>query len=169
VSSAALEPIPAVDLSGGRVVRLLRGVRDQETVYGDDPVELARDFAAAGARWLHVVDLDAAFGDGGNRDGVRRLLEESPLNVQVAGGVRTVDSYARLREAGAARVVFGTVAVEAPGVVEEAIRMDAAGVAVALDGSRNVVTRAGYKNARIGENGSRFCGFGCGHFFGSPF
>lgn len=131
--SVALEPIPAVDLSGGRVVRLLRGVRDQETVYGEDPVALARDFAAAGARWLHVVDLDAAFGDGGNRDGVRRLLEESPLKVQVAGGVRTVDSYARLREAGAARVLFGTVAVEAPEVVEEAIRMDGAGVAVALD------------------------------------
>lgn len=131
--AAALEPIPAVDLSGGRVVRLLRGVRDQETVYGDDPVEVAAAFAAAGARWLHVVDLDAAFGDGGNRDGVRRLLEESSLKVQVAGGVRTVDSYARLRDAGAARVVFGTVAVEAPEVVEEAIRMDRAGVAVALD------------------------------------
>lgn len=131
--AAALEPIPAVDLSGGRVVRLLRGVRDQETVYGDDPVEVAADFAAAGARWLHVVDLDAAFGDGGNRDGVRRLLEESSLKVQVAGGVRTVGSYARLRDAGAARVVFGTVAVEAPEVVEEAIRMDRAGVAVALD------------------------------------
>lgn len=130
---AALEPIPAVDLSGGRVVRLLRGMRDRETVYGDDPVQLATDFAAVGARWLHVVDLDAAFGDGGNRDGVRRLLRESPLKVQVAGGVRSVRAYAELREAGAARVVFGTVAVEAPEVVEEAIRRDGAGVAVALD------------------------------------
>ena len=133
MSSGALEPIPAVDLSGGRVVRLLRGVRERETVYGHDPLQTANDFAAAGARWLHVVDLDAAFGDGGNREATLRLLGESPLRVQVAGGVRTMESYAALREAGAARVVFGTVAVEAPHVVEEAIRMDAAGVAVALD------------------------------------
>ena len=133
MAPAGIEPIPAVDLSGGRVVRLLRGERDRETVYGEDPLETARDFAAAGARWLHVVDLDAAFGDGGNREAVRRLLADAPLPVQVAGGVRTVRSYAELREAGAARVVFGTVAVEAPEVVEEAIRLDSAGVAVALD------------------------------------
>ncbi len=133
MSSGALEPIPAVDLSGGRVVRLLRGVRERETVYGDDPLRTASGFAAAGARWLHVVDLDAAFGDGGNRETILRLLGESRLRVQVAGGVRTVESYAALREAGAARVVFGTVAVEDPRVVEAAIRMDAAGVAVALD------------------------------------
>ncbi len=133
MSSGALEPIPAVDLSGGRVVRLLRGVRERETVYGDDPLRTAGEFAAAGARWLHVVDLDAAFGDGGNREAILRLLGESPLRVQVAGGVRTVESYAALREAGAARVVFGTVAVEAPQVVEEAIRIDGTGVAVALD------------------------------------
>ena len=133
MASGALEPIPAVDLSGGRVVRLLRGARERETVYGDDPLRTAGDFAAGGARWLHVVDLDAAFGDGGNRDAILRLLRESPLRVQVAGGVRTVESYAALREAGAARVVFGTVAVEAPQVVEAAVRMDGAGVAVALD------------------------------------
>ena len=133
MSSGPLEPIPAVDLSGGRVVRLLRGARERETVYGDDPLRTAGDFADAGARWLHVVDLDAAFGDGGNRTAILRLLRESPLRVQVAGGVRSVKSYAALREAGAARVVFGTVAVEAPQVVEEAIRRDADGVAVALD------------------------------------
>ena len=127
MTETGIEPIPAVDLSGGRVVRLLRGIRDRETVYGEDPLEVAADFAGAGARWLHVVDLDAAFGDGGNREAVRRLLRECPLQVQVAGGVRTARSYAELREEGAARVVFGTVAVEAPEVVEEAIRMDGAG------------------------------------------
>ncbi len=128
-----IEPIPAVDLSAGRVVRLLRGERDQETVYGDDPLEAAEGFAAEGARWLHVVDLDAAFGDGGNRKAIRRLLRRSRLRVQVAGGVRSVEAYRELRDAGAARVVFGTVAVETPEVVEEAIRRDAEGVAVALD------------------------------------
>ena len=131
--SPAIEPIPAVDLSGGRVVRLMRGERDRETVYGRDPVEAAARFADAGARRLHVVDLDAAFGDGGNRRAVERLLQESPLAVQVAGGVRAVEDYRALRDAGAARVVFGTVAVESPEVVEAAIREDPEGVAIALD------------------------------------
>lgn len=128
-----IEPIPALDLSGGRVVRLLRGARERETVYGDDPLRAAAEFAAAGARWLHVVDLDAAFGDGGNREAVRRLLAEVPLRVQVAGGVRTLAACEELRAAGAARVVFGTAAVETPEVVEEAIRRHSKGVAVALD------------------------------------
>ncbi len=130
---APILPIPAIDLSGGRVVRLFRGERDRETAYPVRPVAMAEEFAAAGAAWLHVVDLDGAFGDGGNRDTVGELLAAAPLAVQVAGGVRTVREYARLREAGAARVVFGTIAVEAPEVVEEAIRLDPDGVAVALD------------------------------------
>ncbi len=128
-----IEPIPAIDLSGGRVVRLFRGIRERETVYGDDPLRAAAEFAAAGARWLHVVDLDAAFGDAGNREAVRRIVSDSALRVQVAGGVRTAAAGAELREAGAARVVFGTAAVETPEVVEEAIRRDPEGVAVALD------------------------------------
>ena len=130
---APILPIPAIDLSGGRVVRLLRGERDRETVYRVRAVAMAEEFAAAGAAWLHVVDLDGAFGDGGNRDTVGELLSAAPLSVQVAGGVRAVSEYARLREAGAARVVFGTVAVEAPEIVDEAIRLDPEGVAVALD------------------------------------
>ena len=150
-----IEPIPAVDLSGGRVVRLLRGIRDRETVYGEDPLQVAAGFAAAGARWLHVVDLDAAFGDGGNRHAVRALLASSPLEVQVAGGVRTARSYAELREAGAARVVFGTVAVEAPEVVEEAIGMDPAGVVVALDVRRGRLQTRGWVEPDPGGTGVR--------------
>lgn len=144
MASGSIEPIPAVDLSGGRVVRLLRGERDQETVYGEDPLAVARSFADAGARWLHAVDLDAAFGDGGNRDAIRRLLRDSPLRVQVAGGVRTARAYAELRESGAARVVFGTVAVEAPEIVEQAIRRDPEGVGVALDVRRGRLQTRGW-------------------------
>lgn len=128
----AVEPIPAVDLLGGEVVRLYRGERARATRYGD-PLEAAERFAAAGARRLHVVDLDGAFGDGGNPEPVRRLLAVPGLSVQVAGGVRTLAAFAALREAGAARVVFGTAALETPEVVEEAARRDPAGVAVALD------------------------------------
>ena len=128
----AVEPIPAVDLLGGEVVRLYRGERARATRYGD-PLEAAERFAAAGARRLHVVDLDGAFGGGGNPEAVRRLLGVPGLSVQVAGGVRTLPAFAALREAGAARVVFGTAALETPEVVEEAARRDPAGVAVALD------------------------------------
>ena len=128
----APEPIPAVDLLGGEVVRLYRGERARATRYGD-PLEAAERFAAAGARRLHVVDLDGAFGDGGNPEAVRRLLGVPGLSVQVAGGVRTLPAFAALREAGAVRVVFGTAALETPEVVEEAARRDPAGVAVALD------------------------------------
>ena len=132
-ASSGVEAIPAVDLLGGEVVRLHRGERRRKTAYGDDPLAAAERFAAAGARRLHVVDLDGAFGDGANTGAVRRLLAESGLSVQVAGGVRTLAAFAALREAGAARVVFGTAAVETPAVVEAAARRDPGGVAVALD------------------------------------
>lgn len=132
-ASSVVEAIPAVDLLGGEVVRLHRGERRRKTAYGDDPLAAAERFAAAGARRLHVVDLDGAFGDGANLGAVRRLLAESGLSVQVAGGVRTLAAFAALREAGAARVVFGTAAVETPAVVEAAARRDPGGVAVALD------------------------------------
>lgn len=131
--ASGVEAIPAVDLLGGEVVRLHRGERHRKTAYGDDPLAAAARFAAAGARRLHVVDLDGAFGDGANTGAVRRLLAESGLSVQVAGGVRTLAAFAALREAGAARVVFGTAAVETPEVVAEAARRDPEGVAVALD------------------------------------
>lgn len=136
-ATGAVEAIPAVDLLGGEVVRLHRGERSRKTAYGDDPLAVAEGFAAAGARRLHVVDLDGAFGDGTNTGtntgAVRRLLAGSGLLVQVAGGVRSLAAFAALREAGAARVVFGTAAVETPAVVEEAARRDPEGVAVALD------------------------------------
>lgn len=131
--AGAVEAIPAVDLLGGEVVRLRRGERSRKTSYGADPLAVAEGFAAAGARRLHLVDLDGAFGDGTNTGAVRRLLAGSGLLVQVAGGVRSLAAFAALREAGAARVVFGTAAVETPAVVEEAARRDPEGVAVALD------------------------------------
>lgn len=130
--ASAPEPIPAVDLLGGEAVRLYRGERERATRYGD-PLEAAERFAAAGARWLHVVDLDGAFGGRGNPEAVRRLLGVPGLSAQVAGGARTLAAFEELRQAGAARVVFGTAALETPEVVEEAARRDPAGVAVALD------------------------------------
>jgi phosphoribosylformimino-5-aminoimidazole carboxamide ribotide isomerase len=106
--------IPALDLLGGRVVRLLKGDFSRETVYDADPVRRAREYAVAGARRLHVVDLDAARGSGDNRPLVERIVAEVSIEVQVAGGVRSLEDAERWLDAGAAAAVMGTVAVREP-------------------------------------------------------
>jgi phosphoribosylformimino-5-aminoimidazole carboxamide ribotide isomerase len=111
---------PAIDLRGGRVVRLTEGKFDQEKSYGDDPVAVARDFAAAGAAWLHVVDLD------GTKDPAKRqvalvekLVRESGLRVQTGGGIRDEIQVAALFAAGVQRVIVGSLAVKQPALVRE--------------------------------------------------
>jgi phosphoribosylformimino-5-aminoimidazole carboxamide ribotide isomerase len=100
---------PAVDLKGGRCVRLLQGRADAETVYGDDPVAMARRWVAEGARWLHVVDLDGAFeGRSVQYAIVGRIIEALEIPVQVGGGIRTDEDIQRLVDFGASRVILGT-------------------------------------------------------------
>ena len=125
---------PAIDLLGGRVVRLRQGDYADETVYGDDPVAVARDFASAGARWIHVVDLDAArSGDPVNRPVVAAIVSavEGLARVQTGGGVRSLADARELADAGVARVVMGSAAVSNPSLVEAA--SDVVAVAVGLD------------------------------------
>ena len=125
---------PAIDRLGGRVVRLRQGDYADETVYGDDPVAVARDFAAAGARWIHVVDLDAArSGDPVNRPVVAAIVSavEGLARVQTGGGVRSLADARELADAGVARVVMGSAAVSNPSLVEAA--SDVVAVAVGLD------------------------------------
>ena len=125
---------PAIDLRRGRCVRLEKGEASRETVYGDDPVAVARSFADAGARWIHVVDLDAAFGDGSNRALIREIVASTSLRVQTGGGLRTEDDLAEVLDAGAARVVIGTAAIENPDLVARAVeRWGADRIAVGLD------------------------------------
>jgi len=126
---------PAIDLRGGRCVRLVEGDFTDETVYGDDPVAVARSFQAAGARWIHVVDLDAArTGEPVNREVVERIVAAaSSVRVQASGGVRRVEDAADLLAAGVARVVVGTVAVERPALVAEMAARWPGRVAVGLD------------------------------------
>jgi phosphoribosylformimino-5-aminoimidazole carboxamide ribotide isomerase len=125
---------PAIDLRAGRAVRLYQGDYSQETVYGTDPVAVARSFAAAGARWIHVVDLDAArSGVAENRVVVASIAGavHPSVAVQSGGGVRSAEAADALMSAGVARVVLGTAALESPGLVAElASRMP---VAVGLD------------------------------------
>lgn len=123
---------PAIDLRGGRCVRLYQGDYDRETHYGDDPVSQARAFADAGAPWIHVVDLDAArSGEATNRDVIARICEAVDVPVQSGGGVRSVDAAAALADVGVARVVIGTAALEHPELVAAVAARQA--VAVGLD------------------------------------
>ncbi len=132
---------PAIDVRAGRCVRLLRGDFDRETVYGDDPVSQARLFAAAGSRWVHMVDLDAArTGEAANRDVVlaaAAALSSTTTKLQAGGGVRDDAAAVALLEGGVDRVVVGTAALEDPAWVRDVARRYPGRVAVGLDARRN--------------------------------
>jgi phosphoribosylformimino-5-aminoimidazole carboxamide ribotide isomerase len=133
---------PAIDLRDGRCVRLYQGDYDRETVYGDDPVAQARQFAHEGAPWVHVVDLDAArSGRPENRGVVAAVAGAIDVPVQTGGGVRDVAAAQALFGAGVTRVVIGTAALENPALVEElaaehpvAVGLDVRGRDVAIRG-----------------------------------
>jgi phosphoribosylformimino-5-aminoimidazole carboxamide ribotide isomerase len=133
---------PAIDLLDGRAVRLYQGDYARETVYNNDPVAQAREFAAAGARWIHVVDLDAArSGTPRNRDVIAAICEAVDVPIQTGGGVRSDEAADALFDAGVARVVLGTAALEDPDLVRRlasrhavAVGLDARGREVAVRG-----------------------------------
>lgn len=125
---------PAVDISGGRCVRLLQGRFGTETVYSDDPVEVALGFSRAGARWLHIVDLDGAkTGEPANRALVLEAVRTASCPVQAGGGVRSLDDVEEIIAAGASRAVLGTVALEDPDEVARACARYSQRIAVSLD------------------------------------
>lgn len=113
---------PAIDLRNGRVVRLQYGDPNQQTVFSDDPMAMAEKWLAAGAEWLHVVNLDGAFDEAGAANwGMLPHLTALPVKVQFGGGVRTLDDIERAIEAGAARVILGTTAIEKPALLGQAV------------------------------------------------
>lgn len=124
--------LPAVDVSDGRAVRLLRGEAGSEIDYGS-PVDAARDWADAGAEWIHLVDLDAAFGRGSNAELLARIVGEVGVRVELSGGIRDDDSLARALAAGAERVNLGTAALEEPQWTERVIAEHGDRIAVGLD------------------------------------
>jgi phosphoribosylformimino-5-aminoimidazole carboxamide ribotide isomerase len=128
--------LPAIDIRKGRVVRLSQGQAARETVYADDPLAQAERFLDAGARWLHVVDLDRAFGDGSNVAVVGRIAKaaEGRAFVQYGGGLRTLAAIAEALDAGVTRAVIGTAAVADPALVSRAVAAHGATwLAVGLD------------------------------------
>ncbi len=139
------ELYPAIDLRAGRAVRLLRGDYAAETVYSDDPVAIARGFEAAGARWIHVVDLDAArSGEAGNLEYVAAIVRSVRCEVETGGGVRSVEAAERLIDAGVSRVIIGTAAVERPELVTELAGRYPGRVAVGLDARGRQVAVKGW-------------------------
>lgn len=109
--------IPAIDLLGGKCVRLEQGSYASARVYGEDPVAVARRLSGAGALWIHVVDLDAARGTGSNRTVLRRIREAVGCRIQAGGGIRTAEDVRELASAGVERLVVGTVLARSPELV----------------------------------------------------
>ena len=129
-----MDIIPAIDIRGGKCVRLAQGDFERETVFGDDPVAMAKRWVDAGALHIHVVDLDGAREGRPVNDGiVRDIVRTSGADVQVAGGVRDTAAIDRWADAGAWRIVIGTLAVEQPDAVEAAVRRHGERIAVAID------------------------------------
>ena len=125
---------PAIDLYGGKAVRLFKGDYNQMTVYSDDPVSVARDFEAKGARWVHLVDLEGAKnGTTPNIEVVRAIAEGTSLSCEIGGGIRDMATAQRYFEAGVARVILGTAAVTDEGFLAAAVAKYGEKIAVGAD------------------------------------
>ncbi len=139
---------PAIDLRGGKVVRLKEGDPARMTSYSDDPAETARKWLGMGAQWLHVVNLDGAFGEG---DNANRAALESILKlgarVQFGGGIRSMDAIADVLKLGVSRAILGTIAIEQPAIVADALtRFGAEQIAVGIDARDGLVRTRGWKD-----------------------
>ncbi|MBX3473282.1 MAG: 1-(5-phosphoribosyl)-5-[(5-phosphoribosylamino)methylideneamino]imidazole-4-carboxamide isomerase [Planctomycetes bacterium] len=136
---------PAIDLRGGKAVRLTQGRADQQTVYGDDPPAIARDFASRGARWLHVINLDGAFGDDSrNLEILRAICASVSVPVQFGGGLRREADVDLALQAGAKRVILGTTALREPQLVRTLARRLGERLAVGIDAKGGKVAVSGW-------------------------
>ena len=142
-----MDLLPAIDIRNGRVVRLSQGERGRQTVYGDDPVAVAERFLEQGARWIHVVDLDRAFGTGENLAAVHLIAERvaSKLQLQLGGGLRSKDLIREALDLGFARAVIGTAAAADPNFVLEMLAaVSPAHLAVGIDVRDGLVAVRGW-------------------------
>ncbi len=140
-----MQLIPAVDLHGGKCVRLLKGQREKETVYSDDPAEMARKWEREGAHRLHVVDLDGAFdGAPANTAVIREMASRLTIPLQLGGGMRSREMVEHAFKLGIQRVILGTVAVEQPLLVRELVQAYADRIIVGIDARDGMVAIKGW-------------------------
>ena len=159
---------PAIDMRGGNCVRLLQGDYNKETVYGDSPFDMARQFASVGAQWIHMVDLDGA------KDGKRvndrfviQAAKELNVHVQIGGGIRTEADILHYLENGIDRVIIGSIAVSNPEFAIEMIKKYGAKIAVGIDAKDGFVATHGWldtSKVRAVELGKRFADAGAETF-----
>lgn len=136
---------PAIDMYGGKAVRLYRGDYEQMTVYSDDPVSVARDFVSAGAEQIHMVDLEGARdGDMSNLGTVREIYKATGAFIELGGGIRSLDALARVFDAGVSRAILGTAAVSDPAFLEAAVAKYGNKIAAGCDLRDGVVAVKGW-------------------------
>ena len=152
-----MQIFPAIDLRGGQVVRLYQGDYDQETVYGADPAAQTRAFLEAGARYLHVVDLDGARdGTMANFDSIAAIAKQGGLDIEVGGGVRTEERIRQYLDLGVSRCILGTVAVKDFGFTVRMVQAYGDQIAVGVDARDGYVAVNGWKELSK-ERGVDFC------------
>jgi phosphoribosylformimino-5-aminoimidazole carboxamide ribotide isomerase len=136
---------PAIDIRGGKCVRLFQGDYAQETVYADSPLQMARQWVEQGAAWLHLVDLDGAKeGKPVNGELIQQIAKEVPVPVQVGGGIRTEEQIAGYLEAGVSRVILGTAAIEDRPFAERVLKRYGERIAIGLDCRNGYVATRGW-------------------------
>jgi phosphoribosylformimino-5-aminoimidazole carboxamide ribotide isomerase len=161
-----MKVIPAIDIMGGSVVRLVKGDAQNKVVYGSDPAEMAKKWEAAGADILHVVDLDAAFGSGSNAEAIAKVMSAVKTPVEVAGGIRTPEAAKEALEK-AARVVIGTMAYSDPETVRKLAKKHPGRVVVSIDQASGMVMVKGWKESagvRVTDAISQFVAMGVEDF-----
>ena len=159
---------PAIDMRGGNCVRLLQGDYDQETVYGNSPFDMAKSFAADGAEWIHMVDLDGA--KDGKRVNDRFVIEAAQklqVNIQIGGGIRSEEDIVHYLENGVDRVIIGSIAVSKPEFAIEMIKKYGGKIAVGIDAKNGYVATHGWLDTseqKAVELGKRFAEAGAETF-----
>jgi phosphoribosylformimino-5-aminoimidazole carboxamide ribotide isomerase len=147
-----MEIIPAVDIRGGRCVRLYQGDYRQETVFDEDPVTAALTWSAQGARWLHVVDLDGALaGEPQNMEVVEEIMKETGLLIELGGGIRQEEVAERLLRQGVSRLVLGTAAIENRELVKKLCQRFGEAIAVSLDARDGKIAIRGWQKKTVVE------------------
>lgn len=137
--------IPAIDIKNGKCVRLVQGRMDAETVFSDDPAAMARRWEAQGAELIHVIDLDGAFEKSPrNLAGIKKILKDVRVPIQVGGGIRDVDTIRMYLELGVSRVIIGTEAIKNPGMVKKACKQFPNQVVVGIDAREGWVAIEGW-------------------------